>query len=279
MTDRGQGPCIVLIPGIQGRWEWMRPAIDALSANARVLSFSLNEFEPDVGLPGAPGAETFDAWVRGTDALLDGAGVPRAAIAGVSFGGLIAFRYAAHRPDRTSRLLLVSAPPPRWEPDDRQRRYLRHPRLALPAFAAHGVTSLLPEILAARRTWRSRLSFGLFVGLRAVRYPVSPRRMARWVRAWMATDLEADCRRVAAPTLVITGEPHLDRQVPVSGTRLYLDLISGARHAELAATGHIGLVSRPREFAALVMAFIGDTPRAAVTSHAYGIGQPVGGAD
>ena len=32
----GSGPPLVLIPGIQGRWEYLRPAIDALGV---VLSF------------------------------------------------------------------------------------------------------------------------------------------------------------------------------------------------------------------------------------------------
>lgn len=275
MVDRGQGLPIVLIPGVQGRWEWMLPAIDALAASARVLSFSLDDFDDGDPPTGQPGARTFDAWVAAIDALLDRAGIPSAAIAGVSFGGLIALRYAAHRPERVTRLLLVSAAPPRWQPDGRQRRYLRHPRLALPLFAAHGITSFLPEILAARSTWRSRLDFAWFCAFRAVRYPVSPRRMAHWVRAWMATDLEADCRLVSSPTLVITGEPDLDRQVPVSGTRQYLDLIAGARHAELRHTGHIGLVSRPREFAALVMSFVGGAARDPRAPDSPGVGQAV----
>ena len=39
--DRGSGPAVIVIPGIQGRWEWMRPGIDALSASCRVVTFSL----------------------------------------------------------------------------------------------------------------------------------------------------------------------------------------------------------------------------------------------
>ena len=41
MFDRGNGPAIVVIPGVQGRWEWMRPALEALSARCRTLSYSL----------------------------------------------------------------------------------------------------------------------------------------------------------------------------------------------------------------------------------------------
>ena len=70
--------------------------------------------------------------------------------------------------------------------------------------------------------------------------------MAAYARAWSATDLRVDCRHITAPTLVVTGEPALDRVVPVAGTLEYLQLIPGARHVTLERTGHLGVVSRPR---------------------------------
>jgi len=53
---------VVVIPGIQGRWEWMTPAIDALAATTRVLSVSLAG-EPRSGARFDPS--------RGLDAFLD----------------------------------------------------------------------------------------------------------------------------------------------------------------------------------------------------------------
>ena len=41
MVDIGSGSPLVLVPGIQGRWEWMRPAVDALARRLRVLTFTL----------------------------------------------------------------------------------------------------------------------------------------------------------------------------------------------------------------------------------------------
>ena len=37
IVDVGSGPPVILVPGIQGRWEWMKPAVDALSARCRVV--------------------------------------------------------------------------------------------------------------------------------------------------------------------------------------------------------------------------------------------------
>ena len=76
--------------------------------------------------------------------------------------------------------------------------------------------------------------------------------MREWVRAWTSTDITADCAQVTAPTLVVTGEPGLDRVVPVASTLELLDLIPHARHAVLPGTGHVGIITKPREFASLM---------------------------
>ncbi len=41
IVDRGSGVPIVVIPGVQGRWEWMKPGIDTLAERGRVITFSL----------------------------------------------------------------------------------------------------------------------------------------------------------------------------------------------------------------------------------------------
>jgi pimeloyl-ACP methyl ester carboxylesterase len=44
--------------------------------------------------------------------------------------------------------------------------------------------------------------------------------------------------------------------VPVQGSNEYLRLIPHARSAVLASTGHLGSMTRPSEFAALVRDFV-----------------------
>jgi len=250
MIDHGHGSPLVLIPGIQGRWEWMLPAIRALGARHRVISFSLNEALPS-------GAEPrFDDWVDHIDRVLDRASVRRAAIVGVSFGGVIGARYAARRPDRVSALVLVCAPSPRWEPDRKLSSYMARPKWSAPAFVIRACRRLVPEVIAAQPTWPGRLGFLLRHLGRVVRYPASPTAMAESVRRWKSVDVAADCARIAAPTLVITGEPHLDRVVANASSLEYLALIPQARHRTLADTGHVGLVTRPEAFVGLVDTFL-----------------------
>jgi pimeloyl-ACP methyl ester carboxylesterase len=251
VIDIGAGSPIVVVPGIQGRCEWMMPAIAALGRRHRVLTFSLQEAAPN-------GASDFDGWSRTIDELIDRSGAGVAALVGVSFGGLIAAHYAANRPARVTALTLVSSPSPRWRLDRRSAQFAQRPALSAPLFAIRGCMRLAPEIIAARPTWRSRCRFAAEHTWRVLNAPISPGQMARWTKDWMTRDLVNDCRRVAAPTLLITGEPSLDRVVPVSSSVEYLDLIPGTRHVVLERTGHIGLVSKPERFAELVSGFVND---------------------
>lgn len=238
----------MLIPGIQGRWEWMWPAVRALAASHRVLTFSLGQARPPL---------LFDQWLKAIDESL-GPG-ERFAVAGTSFGGLVAAYYAGLRPERVSSLILASAPSPRWRLDARSRSYLRRPRLALPLFALRGAGRLYREVRAALPAPHRRARFAGEHLLRVLRYPASPVHMAQCVQEWLTTDLVTPCRRITAPTLVITGDPHLDHVVPVDSSLDYLRLIPNARHATMERTGHLGLVLRPEEFAALVADFVRDS--------------------
>ncbi|HVZ21391.1 MAG TPA: alpha/beta hydrolase, partial [Vicinamibacterales bacterium] len=241
-----------LIPGIQGRCQWMAPAIEALSRRSHVLTFSLNDLGAADGF--------FDRCVARIDALLDQAGPEPAVVAGVSFGGLIAVRYAARRAERTSHLILTSSPSPRWPLDPASARYIERPRLAVPAFALRSVPRLAPEIAASLPTWTQRATFTARHLARVVRYPLAPRHMAAWVNAWMSTDFVSDCRAIRAPTLVITGEASLDRVVPVTSSLDYLQLIVGSQHVVLRRTGHLGLITRPDEYARLIEEFVDTNP-------------------
>lgn len=253
MVDRGTGTPIVLIPGLQGRWEWMRPAVDALSKHHRVITFSLCD-EKTSPFPCDP-ARGFDNFVAQVDAALERAHIERAVIAGVSFGGLIASEYAARHPERVSALVLASALHSSWQPDERQRRYLNAPTLMSPLFVVTAPQRMRSEMAAALPTVAARLRFALTHSARVVMAPTTPSRMARRI-AWAQSHRFADPHRVTAPVLIVTGEPGLDRVVPVDVTRRYLHEFNEAEHVVLKRTGHIGLVTRPDAFAGVLERFV-----------------------
>lgn len=253
MIDRGSGTPIVLIPGLQGRWEWMRPAVDALAKHHRVITFSLCD-ERSSPFPCDP-SRGFDNYLDQIDEALDRAKLERAVIAGVSYGGLIATEYAARHPERVQGLALVNALHASWEPNDQQRRYLNSPILMSPMFMATAPRRNRPEMIAAFPSIASRLKFALKTGAQVLMAPAHPSRMARRV-AWAKAHHFADPHSVKAPVLLVTGEPELDRIVPVDVTKRYLDEFDEAEHVVLQRTGHLGLVTRPDAFAGVLERFV-----------------------
>ena len=266
MTDRGAGLPLVLVPGIQGRWEWMQPAVDALAARCRVISGSL---PGDAGsIAHADPTRGFESHTGWLDALLDRAGVGApVSLCGVSYGGWIALHYAAVRPERVRTLTLVSTPSPAWRPGCRVNRYLAAPRLMAPVFALGSPFRLYPEIAAALPSPAARARFVADHLGRVLRHPMAPTCMAERVRSADRVDFAADCARIGAPAQVVTGEPGLDRVVDVASTRQYLRAIPGARYDRIERTGHLGLVTRPERFADVVTRF--------VESHAVGGAAPL----
>jgi pimeloyl-ACP methyl ester carboxylesterase len=253
MPVTGSGPPLVLIPGIQGRWQWMRPAVRALAERFRVITFSLAPLPCHAR---AGDCSLFDLQVAQVAGAMDSEGISRAVICGVSYGGLVAVRVAATRPSRVAALVLASTPAPCWRPDERVNRYAGSPWLSAPAFFLGARERLTREIAAAcpRDADRYRALAGYLRDIAL--HPPSPAAMARRVRALGGCDLVSDAKSVAAPTLVMTGDEELDRVVPVAGTREYLSLIRGAEGFTLEGTGHIGLVTKPAQFAAVIAAFV-----------------------
>ena len=88
--------------------------------------------------------------------------------------------------------------------------------------------------------------------------PVSPRLMVRRIRLLSTVDFREDVKRVTAPTLLVTGDPGLDRTVPVEHTREYSQLLPWVEAATLDRTGH-DTVTRPVAFWRLVRDFVERT--------------------
>jgi pimeloyl-ACP methyl ester carboxylesterase len=256
IVDVGSGPPLVLIPGIQGRWEWMRPAVDALSARCRVITFSLID-EPSSG-GRCEGDEGFDCYVRQVADVMTELRLERAAVCGVSFGGVVAAAFAARHPGRTSALVLVSAIPPGWRPDARARFFLRAPRLLSPLFMLASLR-LVREIVAAREGLAAGLATAARHGITVLTHMFSPSRMAGRVMKLEAAQLGRRVSRIDVPTLVITGEDTLERVVAPAATRQYLSICPHAEAATLKRTGHLGLITRADEFARIVTSFVERT--------------------
>ncbi len=245
IVDKGHGSPIVLVPSLQGRWEYLSPAVDALARSHRVITFSLRD-ERD-GL---------DGLVDQIGAALDDRGLARAAICGVSFGGRVALRFAAQRPERTSALVLVSTPGPGWHLKPSHQWCARHPLLAAPACFSVMAARIRSELAVAIPDRQQRRDFVMRQSRLLGRAPLSPARMAARALLIDGADIAAECAAVSAPTLIVAGETAIDHVVPADGASNFARLIAGSHTVTLEHTGHLGCITRPTEFAELVRSFL-----------------------
>ena len=232
MIERGSGQALVVVPGLPGPWRFIKPAINGLAAHFRVMTGSLG---PEC---------TLDSDVRQVLAALDERKIDRAVICGISLGGLVALRFAATYPQRTSALVLVSSPGPGATLRSRHRLFARWPWLCGWLF-----------LLETPFNLRHDLHWSLVPPL--VGKPESFAKIAKRARLIESTDIAADCALVTAPTLVVTGERAFDHIVPVDSTLGYLRAIRGAEHVVLKGTGHLGSITRAGEFAGTISDFVG----------------------
>jgi pimeloyl-ACP methyl ester carboxylesterase len=259
IVSQGSGPPLVLVPGIQGRWPYVQPAVDALSTLFRVITFSLcGERSSGMALDPARGMDNYADQI---DAAMSEAGVRRAPVCGISFGGLAALRFAASRPERTAALILVSTPGPGWHLRPRHQLYARYPRIFGPLFLVESPRRLRDELASALPRASDRLRFSLAQLGVLLRAPISVTAMANRALLISATDVRDDCSRITAPTLVVTGEHSLDHVVSADGSADYAKLIQGASRRVIEQTGHLGSITRPDIFARIVGEFVGQHMR------------------
>ncbi len=266
IVERGTGRPIVLVPGIQGRWEWMAPTIDALAGHGRAITFSLCD-EPTSGFAWNRD-RGFENYVDQLDSVLTATGATRPVLVGVSYGGLVVAEYAARHPERVAGLVIASAPPPTWTPDPRVERYLAAPRMRSAGFILGAPLRTYPELKAAIPETGRRWRFALRQGLRVVAAPPSTGRMARRLH-WLQSARFGSDQPIDLPALIVTGDPELERVVPPRQTAEYLAWLTRARTTTLPRTGHAGTVTKAREFAALVGEFassLAEAPPAARTA-------------
>jgi len=221
--------------------------IEHLSPRYRILSYDKRGH----GLSDAPpGDYALDQHVEDLLGLLDHLGISRLALAGVSIGGLIAQGLALRAPERLAALVLCDTAPKIGDAAGWNARIDTVRREGLGAIAdvvmerwfSPGFQQQRADELAG---WRN-----LFLRSDPLGY-------AATCATLRDTDLTAEIRGIATPTLVVAGEA--DRSTPVALVRACAAAIAGARFEILPDTGHIPSIERPDELAALMDGFLKET--------------------
>jgi 3-oxoadipate enol-lactonase len=182
-------------------------------------------------------------------ALMDRVGIERAAICGLSIGGMISMWVAAHHPERVERLVLcctsaLLGPPEGW-----------HQRAAL--VRANGVEAIADAVLERWFTPGFAAEHPQVIdGMRARLVATPAEGYAGCCEAIAAMDLTGDLPSISAPTLVLSGADD-PATPPVHGRRI-AELIPDARFDIVSPAAHLATVERPDLTTAMILRFLSD---------------------
>ncbi len=258
----GRVPLILLHGFPSNSFAW-RPVAERLASQMRSVAIDTVGFGYSTRTP-RRGLDP-DSHVDRVAGVMDALGIQQADLAGHSFGGGLAQRFAVRHPDRLRRLVLVA-------PVDAARRLPLSDGSLMSLFGAMVLPALARRIVA-----RAMRGVALESGLSAddiARGYVDPlllsgtrRVLRRFVRAVAAAE-GIDPSRIAVPTLLIV--PGRDRIVAPWVQRALAARIPGARLAEIGGAGHTVQMERPDEVARLIAAFLSPSSPGAAARRAAG---------
>ena len=251
-----QAPRVLLIHGWGGSGRYWRGTVERLRDR---LGFIV----PD--LPGAGrslrarSAPDMPAQAEALAALLDRIGARRVHVVGHSMGGGIALLLAARRPDLVDRLVLTAIS---LFKSDAERVFF------------HGITELSGVLMRLRGPWMAGMPLltRQFASRFFYRVPTDAAVLREGFLDYLQMDratalasarsatsqaIPAAARRVRAPTLLIAARE--DRVMPAANVPFTLAAIPGSQVRWIERCGHLPMVERPDEYAAILREFLVET--------------------
>jgi proline iminopeptidase len=279
VAELGSGPPIVVLHGGPDFDHWyLRPELDRLAESFRLIYYDQRGRGRS-----AAGVRASDVSIESEladlDALRHSLGLPRVAVLGHSWGGLLAMEYATRFPERVSHLILMNSAPASAADWALLREAVRAAR-------SPGDLARMQHIAASPSyqdgepgsdTEYYRIHFipavrdpalrELIVARLRTHFSAETVRLARAIedRLYAATagrtgyDLLPRLGRFRAPTLVLHGRTDV---IPVDPMARIAAAIPGARFVVLADCGHFAFAEDPDAVYAQVSALLGDRPAA-----------------
>ena len=254
--EAGQGTPLVFVHEFAGDAESWRPQLGFFARRYRAIAFNARGYPPS-DVPGDPAAYSQDRAVEDIRGLLDGLGIPRAHVCGLSMGGYATLHFGLAHPERALSLVVAGAGYGS-DPDQRERfrrdsetnaRALERDGMA--AFAEYYArgparVQFLDKDPAGWRAFAARLAAGSATGHALTLRGVQMTRPSIY-------DLGDRLERLTVPTLVVTGdedEPCLEpaifmkRRMPTAGLVV------------LPRSGHTVNLEEPEAFNRAVLDFL-----------------------
>lgn len=244
-------PVLLFIHGFGASLHTWEPWAEVLSGTYRVIRIDL----PGSGLspPDPSGVYTDERTEQIVLALLDQLQVTQLTVIGHSIGGRIAWRMAAHHPERITRLVLIA-------PDGFASPGFEYGKAPEVPASLKLMTQVLPRPLlrmslvpayADPETLSDRLTERYYDLMRAP--GVRSALLAR-MQQTVLIDPKPELRRISAPTLLLWGEQ--DAMIPFANSADYLAALPHARLAGLTGIGHLPQEEQPARGLAALQAFL-----------------------
>jgi 3-oxoadipate enol-lactonase len=245
----GQGEAAIFIHGLGGTSNVFTPQILALGSRYRTV-------RPDLAGSGrspSSGPLSIAGFADAIARLARVLGIERAHLVGHSMGTIVCQHVAASEPRLVRSLALFG---PLLAPPDPARQGLRD-RAA--KARAEGMAGVAEAILQAATSGDTKANNPVAVALvRELLLRQDAEGYARTCEALAAAEA-ADVRRLACPTLLVTGDE--DAVAPPSNVRAMAAQISGARVTILNRCGHWTTIERAAECNAALKEFLAGVPR------------------
>jgi len=236
LRDRGprEAPAVLLLHGFGSSLHTWEPWVRGLVGSFRVISLDL----PGFGLtgPDPSGDYSDERSILLLERLLDQLGLARVSVIGHSMGGRIAWRFAAARPSRVERLVLIA-------PDGFQsmgRDYGEAPEIP---WVMGVMRYTLPTLMVRQSLEPAYVDRSLVTDELVARYrdmmlaPGTRGAILDRMRQAVLADPGPLLPRIEAPVLLVWGEQ--DRMVPVTNAADYEALLPNARRVTFPDLGHV----------------------------------------
>jgi len=240
-------PVIVLAGSLGTDLSMWDPQARALSTRFRVVRYDTRGHGASPAPPGPYAIADLGADLL---ALMDRLEIGRAALCGLSIGGMTAMWVAAHAPTRVERLALCCTSA-RFAPEASETYRSR----AATVREQGGVEPIADAVLARWFTPAfAQANPDVIQRIRGALCSTSPEGYAGCCEALAALDLRAELARIVAPTLVLAGEN--DPATPPAHGRVIAEAIRGARLNTISHAAHLATVERAELVTALILGFM-----------------------
>ena len=250
VTVRGEGPPLVLIPGLGSSRHVYEPLLDGLAARHRVIVYDPRGIG---GSDVAPPPYTMERLAQDCVDVARAAGAERFSLFGASMGGMVAQHVAVMHGDSLDRLLLAATGPGRYGPAQPSAE-ANAALLGRGARTPEEAYRLACTVLYSARFRREHPEFiDAEVAFRAA-HPVAPNVFSAQLRASRGADISAQLGGISVATLVLHGTD--DLLMPVENARLLARSIPGAAHYFFEGAGHLFFHEEPRRTVDVLLSFL-----------------------